>query len=202
MAGFESQGPANLRGTPNFYRAMFFLSLILLVLLPLGVLNSDVWLELREKQFQADASALEAELESLSQQIAADSNEVAALDTEVSKIAHFEQVFTEDSDQRSLWTPDARWSEMGKARVQEVWHQRGILGDRLAQSHALVRQREADLIRTRGRKDQIIHLRQFIKGHAFVLYGVLLLGAFATVLFALLWGALQGRVNAILRRWA
>jgi len=201
MAGSESQGTVNLRGTPNFYRVMFFLSLILLVLPPLGVLSSDVWLELREKQLQADAGALEAELDSLSAQIAADSNEVAALDTEVSEIAHSEQVFTEGSDQRSLWRPDARWSEMGKARVQEIWRQRGILGDRLAQSRALVRQKEADQIRTRGRKDQITHLRQFIKGHTFVLYGVLLFGAFAVAFFALLWGVLQGRVNAILRRW-
>jgi hypothetical protein len=78
MAASESQGPVNLRGTPNFYRVMFFLSLILLVLLPLGVLSSDVWLEFREKQLEADTSALEAELESLSQHIAADSNEVDA----------------------------------------------------------------------------------------------------------------------------
>lgn len=201
MVGSESRSPANLRGTPNFYRVMFFLSLILLVLFPLGVLSSDVWLEFREKQLQAEASALEAELESLSQQIAADNNEVTALDTEVSEIAHSEQVFTEGSDQPSLWRPDARWSEMGKARVQEIWRQRGILGDRLAQSRAFVRQKEADLIRMGGRKDQITYLRQLIKGRTFVLYGALLFGALAVAVFALMWGVLQGRVNAILRRW-
>ena len=203
MAASESQGPVNFRGTSNFYRVMFFLSLLLLVLLPLGVLSSDVWLEFREKQLEVDTSALEAELESLSQQIAADSNEVDALDTEVSEIAHSEQVFTEGPDQRSLWRPNARWSEMGKARVQEIWRQRGILGDSLAQSRALVRQKQADITRMHGRKDQIIHLRQLIKEHTFVLYGVLLFGGFAVMFFALLWAVLvQGRVNAILKRWA
>ena len=201
MAGSESQGPVNLRVTPNFYRAMFFLSLILLVLLPAGILSSDVWFEFREKQVQANASALEAELESLSTQIAVDSNEMAALDNEVSEIAHSEQVFTKDSDQHSLWMPDARWSEMGKARVQEIWRQQGILKVRLAKSRALVRQKEADLIRTGGRKEQITFLRQFIKNHTFLLYGVLLFGAFAVAFFALLWSVLQGRVNMILRRW-
>jgi hypothetical protein len=201
MVGSESRSPANLRGTPNFYRVMLFLSLILLVLLPLCVLSSDVWLESREKRLQAEAGALEAELQSLSQQIAADQNEVAALDTEASEIAHSEQVFTEGSDQRSLWRPDARWSEMGKARVQEIWRQRGTLGDRLAQSRGLVWQKEADLIRMGGRKDQIAYLRQFIKRRTFVLYGVVLFGAFAVAVFALMWGVLQGRVNAILRRW-
>lgn len=201
MAGPESRTPVSLRGTPNFYRAMFFVSLILLVLFPLGILSSDVWLEFQEKQVQAEAGALKAELESLSQRIAADNNEVAALDSEVSAIAHSEQVFTEGSDQRSLWRPDARWSEMGKARVQEIWRQRGILGDRLAQSRGFVRQKEADLIRTGGRKDQISYLRQFIKRRAVVLYGVLLFGVFAVAVFALMWGVLQGRVNVILRRW-
>lgn len=202
MAGFESQGPANLRGTPNFYRVMFFVTLILLVLPPLGILSSDIWLEFRERQIQADASALEAELQSLSAQIAADSNEVAALDTEVTDIAHSEQIFTEGSDQRGLWRPDTRWSEMVKARVQEIWGRRAVLADGLAQSRALVREKEADLIRTRGRKDQTTCLRQLIDDHTFVLYGVLLLGGLLAALFALLWGLLQGRVNAILRRWA
>ncbi len=182
---------------------MFFLSLILLVLLPLSVLSSDVWLELREKQLEADTSTLEAELESLSQQFAADSNEVDALDTEVSEIAHSEQVFIEGPDQRSLWRPDARWSEMGKARVQEIWRQRGILGDKLAQSRTLARQKKAELIQMLGRKDQITYLRQLIKEHTFMLYGVLLFGAFAVMFFALLWVVLvQSKVNAILRRWA
>ncbi|MFC1634466.1 hypothetical protein ACFL5Z_06450 [Planctomycetota bacterium] len=202
MAGYESQGPASLRGIPNFYRTMFFLSLILFVLLPMGILSSDIGLELRENQFQIIANALEAELESLSQQIAADSKEIDALDVEVSQIARSEQVFTESSEQHSLWRPDARWSEMGKVRVQEIWLQRGILGNELTQSRDLVRQKRSDLIRTDGRREQIINLRKLIKEHIFMFYGVLLFGVFTTVLFALLWSVLQGRVNMILRRWA
>lgn len=202
MSVSESQGPASVRGTPNFYRVMFFLSLVFLVLLPIGVLSSDVWLESTEMQLDGKIGALEAALESLAQEIAIDSNEIALLDAEVVEIARSEQVFAEGSDQSSLWRPDAKWSDMGKSRVQEIWRRRGLLQDRQAQSRALAREKAADLALARAERDRNSYFRNLIKDRKFALYGVLLLGAFGTALSALLWGALvQGRVNVILARW-
>jgi len=203
MTGTELQGPASLRGTPNFYRVMFFVCFILLVLLPCGLLSSNVWLESREIQLDGHLTALKAELESLEQQIAADRDSIASLEGEVLEIARAEQVFSAGSDQASLWGPDTRWSEMGRARVEEIWRRRAALQDGLTESNALVRQKTANLTITQARKKQVTHFRAFVGSHRVASYAVILVGAFATALFALLWSALvQARVNAILGWWA
>ena len=61
MTGAEPQSPASLRGIPNFYRVMFFVSFILLVVLPCGLLSSNVWLESKEIASDAHIAALQAE---------------------------------------------------------------------------------------------------------------------------------------------
>lgn len=203
MTGTELQGPASLRGTPNLYRVMFFVCFILLLLLPCGVLSSNVWLGSREIQLDGHLTALEAELASLEQQIGIDRDRIAGLEDEVLEIAQAEQVFSGGSEEVNLWGPDTRWSEMGRARVEEIWRRCDVLQDSMAEFRHLVRQRTADLTIARAQKEQITYFRGFITGHKIALYAVILAGAFATVLFALLWGAfVQARVNAILGWWA
>jgi hypothetical protein len=203
MNGSEPQGLLTFSRTPNFYCAVFFLSLIFLVLLPLGILVSDVWLGAREVGLVADVNALGAEIESLSREVAADTNDIAALQAEVTALAKAEQVFTEDSGQGTLWRPDARWSEMGKARVQDIWRRQGIVQDRQAAAQTLIWQKQADLMRAQARKDQNTYLQDLIRGHTYILYGWLLVGIFAMAFSGLLWGVLvQTRVDAILTRWA
>ncbi len=203
MAISELHGPGNMQGIGNFYRATFFVSLILLVLLPLAILKSDIWLECRERRLDGNAAALEEELTLLCREVAADSNEVAALDKEVLEIARSEQIFTEDSDPRSLWRPDSRWSEMGKAHILELWDRREMLGNRLGQSRTLLREKTADLAGVHARKDENSYLRASLRTHRLLLRGALVLGVFGVASSALLWGALvQTRVNAVLTRWA
>ena len=203
MAVSDLHGPVNMQGVGNFYRAAFFVSLILLVLLPLAILKSDIWLAYRQKHLDGDAAALEEELTMLGRAVAVDSNEVAALDAQVIEIARSEQIFTEDSDPGSLWRPDSRWSEMGKAHILALWDRQEALRDRLGQSHALAREKTADLVRLCARKDENTYLRECIKAHRFFLYCVLLVGVFGVALSTLLWGGVvQVRVNAVLMRWA
>ena len=203
MAGTELQGAVSLRGTPNFYRVMFFLCFVLLLLLPCGLLSSNVCLDSREIQLDGDLAALEAELESLGQQMVADTDGIASLKGEVLEIARAEQVFADGSDQANLWGPDTRWSDMGRARVEEIWRRRAALQGNLAESRALVRRKTADLTVAQASKKKITHCRTLVKEHRIVLSAVALVGAFGTALFALLWGALvQARVNAILVCWA
>ena len=203
MAMSELHGPGNMQGIGNFYRATFFVSLILLVLLPLAILKSDIWLEYRQRHLDGNTAAVEEELAMLCRAVAGDSNEVAALDAQVTDIARSEQIFTEDSDPGSLWRPDSRWSEMGKAHILELWDRRESLTNRLGQSRALLWEKTADLARLRARKDENSYLRERIQVHRIFLYGVLLAGVFGVVLSTLLWGGLvQVRVNAVLARWA
>ena len=203
MAISELHGPANMQGIGNFYRAIFFVSLILLILLPLAILKSDIWLQYRQKQLDGRMVILEEELASLSRAIATDGNDVAALDAEVIQIARSEQIFTEDSDPRSLWRPDSRWSEMGKAHILELWDRQKMLRNRVGQSQNLMREKTADLARLSAQKDENKYLRESLKGHRLWLYGALLLGVFGVSFSALLWGSfIQIRVNAVLTRWA
>lgn len=203
MAISDLHGPANMQGVGNFYRAAFFVSLILLVLLPLAILKSDIWLEYRQKHLDGNTAALEEELTMLGRAVAVDSNEVAALDAQVIEIARSEQIFTEGNEPRSLWRPDSRWSEMGKAHILALWDRQAALRDRLGQSHALIREKTADLVRLCARRDENTYLRECIKAHRFLLYCVLLVGVFGVALSTLLWGGLvQVRVNAVLMRWA
>ena len=203
MAISELHGPANMQGIGNFYRAIFFVSLILLILLPLAIVKSDIWLQYRQKQLDGRMVILEEELASLSRAIAADGNDVAALDAEVIQIARSEQIFTEDSDPRSLWRPDSRWSEMGKAHILELWDRQKMLTSRVGQSQNLMREKTADLARVLAQKDENKYLRECLRGHRLWLYGALLLGVFGVSFSALLWGSfIQIRVNAVLTRWA
>jgi len=203
MAGTESQGPISLRGVPNFYGVMFFVWFILLVLLPCGLLSSKVWLDSREISLNGHIEALQAEVGVLEQQIAASKESITGLENEASEIARAEQVFSKGSDQGSLWGPDTRWSEMGRARVEEIWRRRGVLQDDLRECRALLRQKTADLTVVHASQKRIDHFRTFVKDHRIALYAAILVGAFATVLFALLWGAIvQARINAILGSWA
>lgn len=203
MTGAEFQGPASLRGTPNFYRAMFFLCFILLVLLPLGLLSSSVCLDSKDIRLDGHLSALGSSLESLRQQIANDTEAVVSLDGEALEIARAEQVFSEGDDQGNIWGPDTRWSEMGRARVEELWRRRQILQEDLTHLQTLVREQTADVAIVQSEKERNAHFRTFISDHKLALYAVILVGVFGSALFALLWGALvQGRVNAVLAVWA
>ena len=119
------------------------------------------------------------------------------------EIAQAEQVFAGGSEEANLWGPDTRWSEMGRARVEEIWRRCGVLQNSVTEIGHLARQKTADITLAHAQKEQITYFREFITGHKIALYAVILAGAFATVLFALLWGALvQTRVNAILGCWA
>ncbi|MDI6451671.1 hypothetical protein [Anaerobaca lacustris] len=203
MAGHELQGCLSLQGIPNFYKVMFFISLVLLILMPSAILNSSFWLESREILLDGRLAGLEAEIESLEQQIAGDKDHLAGLDAEVLDIARAEQVFSSGSEQGNLWGPDTRWSEMGRARVEEIWRRHGAAQKGLAEAQESVRQKRAELVLVQAGKSHMAHLRAVVSNHRVALYGVILVGAFATVLFALLWGALiQTRVNAILSSWA
>lgn len=203
MAVSDLHGPANMQGVGNFYRAAFFVSLILLVLFPLAILKSDLWLQYRQRYLDGDAAALEEELTMLGRAVAVDSNEVTALDAQVIEIARSEQIFTEGDEPRSLWRPDSRWSEMGKAHILALWDRQEALRDRLGQSRALTREKTADLVRLCARRDENTYLRECIKAHRFFLYCILSVGVFGVVLSTLLWGGLvQVRVNAVLMRWA
>jgi len=182
---------------------MFFVFFVLLVLLPCGLLSSNVWLELVTIRLDGQLAALGAEIESLGQNITAETDGIADLENEVVKIAKAEQVFSNGADEASLWGPDTRWSDMGRARVEEIWRRCEVLEADLAESSALVRQKSATLTMAQASRDQITHFRAFVNDHRVVLYAVILVGVFATGLSVLLWGALvQARVNAILRRWA
>jgi hypothetical protein len=203
MAGTELQGPVSLHGTPNFYRVMFFLCFILLVLVPFGLLSSKVCLGSKEILFDGHLAALEAALESLRQQITSDTESITGIDAEVLDIARAEQVFSGENDQGNLWGPDTRWSDMGRARVEELWRRRQVLQGDLADLRALVREQTADLTIIQAEKGRIAHFRTFVSDHKLALYAVILVGVFGTALFALLWGGLvQARVNAILGVWA
>jgi len=203
MTGTEFQGPTSLRGTPNFYKVMFFVCFIFLLLLPCGLLSSNVWLESREIQLDGHLTALEAERESLEQQIAAAGDSIATLEGQVIEIARAEQVFSGNSDQANLWGPDTRWSEMGRARVEEIWRRRAALQAGRDECRVSVRQKTADLAITQANKKQITHFRTFVTDHKIAIYAAILAGAFTCALFILLWGALvQAKVNAILGCWA
>jgi len=202
MAGTELQGPTSLRGTPNFYRAMFFLCFILLVALPLGLLSSSVCLDSKDIRLDGHLSALGSSLESLRQRIADDTEAVVSLDGETLEIARAEQVFSEGDDQGNIWGPDTRWSEMGRARVEELWGRRRALQEDLTHLETMVREQTADLTMVQSEKERVAHFRTFISDHKFAFYAVILVGMFGSALFALLWGALvQGRVNAVLAAW-
>lgn len=203
MNAAESPSSVSLRGIPNFYKAMFFVCFVLLVLLPFGILNSSVVLESREVRLDGRVAALDAEIRSLQQQITADANSIAGLENEVLDIARAEQVFSGGAEQGRLWGPDTRWSEMGRARVEELWRRQAVLQNDLVQLRGFLRQKMADSTVVEAEKKQIELWRETVKGRRIALYAVILVGVFATVLFALLWGALiQGRVNTILNRWA
>lgn len=203
MAGHELQGCLSLHGTPNFYKVMFFISLVLLVLIPGTILSSGFWLESREILLDGRLAALEAEIESLDRQIATDIDRLASLEAEVLDIARTEQVFSSGSEQGNLWGPDTRWSQMGRARVEEIWRRHEAVQKGMADSQTAARHKKADLVLAQAGKRQIAHRQAFVSNHRIALYGVILVGAFATVLFALLWSTLvQSRVNAILASWA
>ena len=193
----------SLHGTPNFYRVMFFLCFILLVLLPLGLLSSNVCLDSKDIRLGGHLSAFEASIESLRQQIAGDKESMAGLEADVLEIAHAEQVFSDGDEQGSVWGPDTRWSDMGRARVEELWRHRQALQEDLMQLQMLLREQMADLTVMQSAKERIAHFRTFVGDHRIALYALILAGVFGTALFALLWGGLvQAKVNAILGVWA
>jgi hypothetical protein len=182
---------------------MFFLCFVLLVLLPLGLLGSNVCLDSKEIRLKGHLTALEASIAALRQQIATDRESVAGLEAEVLEIARAEQVFSEGDDQGHIWGPDTRWSEMGRARVEELWCRQQVLQEDLMRLQALVREQTADLTIVQSETERVAHFRAFVSDNKIVLYAVILAGVFGSALFALLWGALvQGRVNAILSVWA
>jgi hypothetical protein len=203
MAGTELQGPASLHGTPNFYRAMFFLCFIVLVLLPIGLLSLKVCLDSKEIRLDGRLTALQASIDSLRQRTADCNESAAALEAQVLEIARAEQVFSEGDERGFVWGPDTRWSEMGRARVEELWRRRRALQEDLTRFETWAREQQIDLTMVQAEKERITHLRASISDHKFALYAVILVGVFGAALFALLWGALvQGRVNAVLAAWA
>jgi Tfp pilus assembly protein PilN len=203
MAASDISGTVYFGSAASFYKVMFFLSLIVLVFVPVGILSSRVWLDWDAARLQGNRSALQAEVAALTSDIAADSNEIDSLTAEELALAGSEQVFAENSDQRNLWSADVRWSEMGKLRVQAIWATKGAIRASTASTQALKRERTADLARVEARLEQDAMMQQFIEDHKLALYSLLLVGAFLVVLFALLWAALvQARINRVLQKMA
>jgi hypothetical protein len=202
----SQQVVGNLQGIPNLYRALFFVSLILLVLVPLGILGLDICLESRNRPLDGNLAAVEAELASLNQAVAADNKEITTLDNEVTATGRAEQLFAkgpEGIDPNNLWRTDSRWSDMGKARVLELWGRRAILLKRAGDLQSLVREKTAEAARTRAAKDRNAYLQKAIRGRALLLKILIAAGVVGAAISALAWSVLiQSRVNIVLGRWA
>ncbi|MHC4517889.1 MAG: hypothetical protein ACYTAS_04815 [Planctomycetota bacterium] len=203
MAASDSHGVASFSGAASFYKVMFFLSLIVLVFLPLGALGLRGCLGLGASRLEGEKSALEAEVAALTGDIAADSSEIEALVAEEAALAGAEQVFAEDANEPNLWGTDVRWSEMGKLRVQAIWAAKGAIRASMVETQALKRERIADIARIETQLEQNATIRAFIEDRRLVLYIGLLGGSFLTIVFALLWAALvQSRINRVLQKMA
>jgi len=203
MAASDISGAANFGAVASFYKVMFFLSLVVLVFIPVGILGSRVWLDWDTNRLQGEKSALDAEVTALTRDIAADSNEIETLVAEELALAGSEQVFRENSDRRNLWGADVRWSEMGRLRVQAIWTAKGAIRASMVRTRELKRERTADLARIEAQIEQNAMIERFIEDHKVVLYSLLLVGSFLVVLLALLWAALvQARINRVLQKMA
>ncbi|UCG59718.1 MAG: hypothetical protein JSU70_09405 [Phycisphaerales bacterium] len=197
------QGAGKLYDSPNFYRAMFYLCLIVFVIGPVAVFVFRGCLKCEEQQLDGNVAALEAELQSLSEDMVADSNQIETLDALEARVAQSEQVFTEGSDETSLWATQARWSDMGQARVEELWARRRVLEDRRATNRNLIRERTVSLAQLHSKKKQNEYLLQLIDKNSVVLQIGLLFGIAMTVIFAILWCfRIQAKVNGILTKLA
>jgi hypothetical protein len=198
----ESQGTAGVQSLPNLYRATLVISLLVLVLLPIGVLNVGVWLESRGKLLDGNLTALEAEMASLTRAIAADNSEMAVLDARVTAAGRAQQLLGPDSDPNLIWGPDSRWTEMGKAHALELWGRRQALQRRVTDAQLLVCTKTAEMARARAAQEQNACLVQAVMGYRFILKGLIALGVVLTGLSIVAWQLLiQRRVNAILSRW-
>jgi hypothetical protein len=202
MAIGESQGPHSVQGLPNLYRATLVISLLVLVLLPIGILNVGVWLEARGKLLDGNLAALEAETTALTRAVAADNREMAALDARVTAAGRAQQLLDRDVDPNLIWGPDSRWTEMGKAHALELWGRRAALQRRVSDAQVLAYQKTGEAARMRAAQEQNAHLVQAIAGYGLLLRGLVVAGVVLTLLSMVAWQLLiQRRVNAILARW-
>ena len=196
----DNPGLQSLRGTPNFYRCMFILFLCLFVGIIIFMIGTNLCLAYHHKGIAGKLSAVNGELTTIAAGIAADNNEMGSIDAEEMALAKSEQIFNEGSDQASIWRADARWSEMGKERVHEIWNRRQNLRDHLIELRALQREKKAQLINLQAKEQQNTYLHDTLQQRRFSLYGILLLSGFGIVLFAIFWHALfQKKVNRILQ---
>ncbi|MFC1653083.1 hypothetical protein ACFL3F_05120 [Planctomycetota bacterium] len=182
---------------------MFALSLGVFVFVLVVLWGVSLCLDCKLKGIEGNLQALNTELTTISTAIAVDMNEVRALEAEEIALAKSEQMFTEGDDQATIWRADARWSEMGKSRVREIWNRRQMLQVRLTDLRTIHREKTSELMQLQAKEQQKTYLRDAIKNRRYQLYGILLLGGFGILLFAILWHALvQKRVNRILQNMA
>jgi hypothetical protein len=198
----ESQTPGSIQGLPNLYRALLVVSLLVLILLPVAVLNVGVWLESRGKQLEGNLAALDAEVAALTRAVTADKREMAALDAQVTAMARTQQLLDKDVDPNTIWGPDARWSDMAKARALELWSRRAALQRRVDDTQMRVSEKAAEILRVQGAKEQNTHMAGAVTGRRFLLVSLIALGIVLTLLSIVAWQLLiQRHINALLRRW-
>ncbi len=198
----ESQSPGSIQGLPNLYRAMLVVSLLVLILLPIAVLNVGAWLESRGKQIEGNLAALEAEVAALGRAITADHREMTALDAQVTALARTQQLLDKDVDPNAIWGPDARWSDMAKARTLELWGRRATLQRRVSDTQMRLCEKTAEILRIQGAKEQNTYMARAVTGRRFLLSSLIALGIVLTLLSIVAWQLLiQRHINALLRRW-
>ncbi len=198
----ESQSPGSIQGLPNLYRAMLVVSLLVLTLLPIAVLNVGAWLESRGKQIEGNLAALEAEVAALGRAITADHREMTALDAQVTALARTQQLLDKDVDPNAIWGPDARWSDMAKARALELWGRRATLQRRVSDTQMRLCEKTAEILRIQGAKEQNTYMARAVTGRRFLLSSLIALGIVLTLLSIVAWQLLiQRHINALLHRW-
>ena len=201
MSNAENHIHLKPQAMSNLYRCLFALSFIFLIVLPITILSLRGWIHYQQEGTQGDITALKTDQDGLAQAIAADVNQIAALDNEERALTKSEQVFVEGQDQNSAWRADARWSEMGKARIAEIWARRQTIQQQLHENRDRQRETQLALLRLQAHEQQLTYLYDLIQNQRFMYYGILLLGAFSTSLAALLWTArIQARTNRILQK--
>ncbi len=202
MVNAESQGPGSLQALPNLYRALLIISLLVLILLPVAILNVGVWLESRGKQIEGNLAVLDAEVAALTRAIAADTSAMAALDVRVTALARRQQLLDKDVDPNTIWSADARWSDMGKTYALELWSRREALRRHMSDVQFRLWEKTAEVARTRAAKEQNAYAARAVTGHRFLLLTLIAFGIVLALLSIVAWQLLiQRHVNALLRRW-
>jgi hypothetical protein len=173
-----------------------------LILLPIAVLNVGVWLESRGKRLEGSLAALDAEVAALTRAVTADNRAMAALDAQVTAMARTQQLLDKDVDPNAIWGPDARWSDMAKARALELWSRRAALQRHVHDTQMRLSEKTAEILRTQGAKEQNTHMARVVTDRRFLLILLIALGIVLMLLSIVAWQLLiQRHINALLRRW-